>query len=208
MIRLHTLMVVFCITLAAMPADLLAQFGNSTSGVDPRTRRAWREQAVASVGPIARDFVEMYGDEAVAALFSCSRPVAVKLAQFYASGDLGMLPRPRDLLLAIARPGCGDDVTVWAIGHAAELADRDAFDAYLMNPLEYAMGLKSLEAGAADTRARRLQHAAEQMRPGAQPLVNGWEEMAPETKLCITGGVFLIGVVAIVMWRRRRAAAF
>ena len=207
MIRLHTLIGVLCVALAVSPADLFAQFGNSAPGADPRTRRALREQAVASVGPIARDFVETHGDEAVAALFACSKPVAVKLAQFHASGDLGRLPRPRDLLLAIARPGCGDDVTLWAISHAAELADRDAFDAYLINPLEYAMGLKPLATGAAEMRARRLQQAAMPIRPEAQPSVNGWENMAPETKLCITGGVFLIGAAAIVMWRRRQAAA-
>ncbi len=207
MIRLHTLIGVFCVAVAASPADLFAQFGNGAPGADPRTRRAAREQAVASVGPIARDFVETYGDEAVAALFACSRPVAVKLAAYHASGDLGKLPRPRDLLLAIARPGCGDDVTLWAIGHAAELADRDSFDAYLINPLEYALGLKPLATGTAEMRARRLQQAAAPIGPVAPPMAKSWEEMAPETKLCITAGVFLIGAVAIVMWRRRQAAA-
>jgi hypothetical protein len=205
MIRLHTL-VVLCVV-AATPAELFAQFGKGAPGADPRTRRAWREQAVASVGPNAREFVETHGDEAVAALFACSRPVAAKLAQFHASGDLGRLPRPRDLLLAIARPGCGDDVTVWAIDHAAELADRDSFDAYLFNPLEYAMGLKALAAGAAEMRARRLQQAAMPVQPEARPFASGWEELAPETKLCITVGVILIGIAAIVMWKRRRAAS-
>jgi hypothetical protein len=205
MIRLHTLMSVLCVAVAASPANLFAQFGNSAPGADPRGRRALREQAVANVGPIARDFVETQGDEAVAALFACSKPVAVKLAQFHASGGLGRLPRSRDLLLTIAHPGCGDDVALWAIGHAAELADRDSFDAFLMSPLEYAMGLKPLAAGAADMRVRRLQQAAMPTRPvPAAPLANGWEQMAPETKLCITGGVFLIGVAAITMWRRRQ----
>lgn len=84
MIRVTTLIGVLCVAVAASPADLFAQFGNSGPVADPRTRRAWREQAVAKVGPIARDFVETHGDAAVAALFSCSRPVAVKLAQFHA----------------------------------------------------------------------------------------------------------------------------
>jgi hypothetical protein len=208
MIRLHTLIGVLCFAVAASPAHLFAQFGNSAPGADPRTRRAAREQVVASVGPIARDFVETHGDEAVAALFACSKPVAVKLAQFHASGELGKLARPRDLLLAIARPGCGDDVTVWAIGHVGELADRDSFDAYLINPLEYAMGLKPLATGTAEVRARRLQQAAMPIRPVAAPQANSWEQMPPETKLGITGGIFLIGAVAIVMWRRRQAAGW
>jgi hypothetical protein len=206
MIRLTTLIGVLCIATAASPADLFAQFGNRPPGADPRARRAAREQVVASIGPIARDFVETHGDEAVAALFACSKPVAVKLAAFHACGDLAKLPRPRDLLLAIARPGCGDDVTVFAISHVAELADRDAFDAYLINPLEYAMGLKPLATGAAEMRARRLQQAAMPIRSEPQS-ANGWDAMAPETKLCVTGGVFLIGVVAIMLWRRRQAAA-
>lgn len=207
MLRFTTLIGVLCITAATSPADLFAQFGNDVLGADPRIRRAWRERAVAKVGPIARDLVETHGDEAVAALFACSRPVAVKLAQFHASGNLNRLPRPADLLLAIARPGCGDDVAVWAIGHAVELADRDAFDAYVISPLEYAMGLKPLAVGAAEMRAWRLQQIGRPMQPAAPFLSNGWENMAPEARLCITVGALLIGVVAIVIWRRRRAAA-
>lgn len=205
MIRIHTIIGVLCAAVAASPADLFAQFGNSPPAADPRARRVSRERAVASVGPVARDFVETHGDEAVAALFACSRPVAVKLAQFHDGGELGKLPRPRDLLLAIARPGCGDDVALWAIGHAGELGDRDAFDAYMINPLEYAMGLKPLAMGAADMRARRLQLAAMPVRPVAPSWAQSWEDIAPETKLCITGGVLLIGAAAIVMWRRRQA---
>ena len=127
--------------MAASPADLFGQFnpyGNRSNpyapGADPRVRRAYREQAVAVVGPIARDFVETHGEEAVAAIFACSRPVAVKLAEFHASGELGKLPRPRDLLRVIAQPRHGDDVALWAIHHARELTDMDSFDAYLHQP--------------------------------------------------------------------------
>jgi hypothetical protein len=202
--RVCTVISVGCLALAAGPDGLFAQSNFGSPGHDPRARRAWREQAVASVGPVARDFVETQGDEAVAALFACSKPVAVKLAQFHAGGELARLPRPRDLLLAIARPGCGDDVALFAIGHSGELADRDFLDAYLAHPLEYALGLKALEAGAAEVRARRLQQAALATRQAARPALVA-PEMAPETKLAIAGGVFLVGAVAIVMWRRRQA---
>src|ERR1700693_3760970 len=91
--------------LMAPPADLFGQFNPSGSrfdpyapGLDPRVRRAWREKAVAAVGPNARDFVETQGDEAVAAILGCSRPVAVQLVEFYFSGDLNKLPHPRGLL--------------------------------------------------------------------------------------------------------------
>lgn len=210
MIRLHRLVSVLCIALAGSPAGLFGQSNPNAPARDPRARRAWREQAVANVGAVARDFVETHGDEGVGALFACSKPVAVKLANFHASGEMARLPKPRDLLLAIAMPGCGDDVALWAISHGAELTDRDSFDAFLMAPLEYAMGLKTLAAGAAEMRAQRLQ-AAMAVRPAAQPLppppMNGWEGMAPETKLCITGGVVLIGIAAISMWRRKQAGA-
>ena len=97
---------VLCLIMAASPAGLFAQanpYGNISNpyrpGADPRVRRAYREKAVAAVGgPHARDFVETHGDEAVAAIFACSKPVALKLAEFHASGELGKLPRPRDLL--------------------------------------------------------------------------------------------------------------
>ncbi len=127
---------------------------------DPRVRRANRERAVAVVGPCAREFVEALGDDAVAALFACSKPVAVKLAKFHDSGELGKLSKPRDLLYVIAQPRHGDDVALWAIQHAGELNDLDCFDAFLLNPLEYALNLKQLAAGANEVRASRLTAAA------------------------------------------------
>jgi len=135
---------------------------------DPRVRRAYREKAVAAFGPKIRDFVESQGEEGVAALFACTKPVAVKLAEFHTSGELANLPRPHDLLRVIAQPQHGDDVALWAIQHANELADADCFDAYLMSPLDYALGLKHLESGAADARARRLHNSA--ATTTAQPL--------------------------------------
>src|SRR5579871_6545921 len=89
---------------------------------DPRARRALREQAVAYVGVEARSFVETQGDVAAWAVLSCSQSVAQMLVEFHASGRLGLLPRPCDLLLAIARPNHGDDVAQWAMEHAGELA--------------------------------------------------------------------------------------
>ena len=182
MIRRVTWGSVLCLLVAASPADLFAQFnpyGNWSnpygSGADPRVRRAYREQAVAKVGPIARDFVETQGDEAVAAIFACSRPVAVRLAEFHASGEMGKLLRPRDLLRVIAQPRHGDDVALWAIAHAGELADTDSFDAYLLSPLDYALGLKQLATGAADARARRLNQVAMKTTFWAQHLFK-WQK--------------------------------
>jgi hypothetical protein len=201
-----TLVCVSFTLLAAQPARLSAQFnpyGNRTNsyeqGADPRLRRAFRERAVAAVGPVARDFVETHGEEAAAAIFACSKPVAEKLAQWHASGGLGKVPRPRDLLFTIAQPRHGNDVALWAIQHATELTDTDCFDAYLFNPLEYALGLKQLAAGAAEARARRLSPPVTATRQAPFPLTN--EQVT---------GVVVIGffVMLVLLWRRRRAASY
>jgi hypothetical protein len=204
MIRFVTSVSVLWFFMAASPAELFAQFnpyGNRSNpyapGADPRVRRAYRERAVATVGPEAREFVETQGDEAVAAIFACSKPAAVKLAEFYASGEMGKFPRPRDWLRVIAQPGYGDDVALWAIAHAGELTDTDSFDAYLLSPMEYALGLKQLAAGAADARARRLSQAAMTTTAGA---------MTPEAQM---GGLVVLGFLVIIgflLWRRKKSA--
>jgi hypothetical protein len=164
---------------------------------DPRLQRAQREQAVAAVGPVARDLVEMHGADGVLALFACSQPVAVRLAQFHQSGELAKLPRPRDLLRVIAQPRHGDDVALWAIDHAGELADTDSFDAYLINPLEYALGLKPLAEGAAQARARRLHQAS-------APTEFLSREMSSDAKLAIALGLGLLIILALVLWKRKQ----
>jgi hypothetical protein len=202
--RWITFCAVLCFLMAALPVELFGQFnpyGPNPYGpnADPRLRRAHREQAVANVGPKARDFVEAQGDEAVAAIFACSRPVALKLAEFHSSGELGKLPRPRDLLYVIAQPGHGDDVALWAIGHARELSDVDSFDAYVISPLDYALGLKALATGAAEARARRLNQAAMTTRP--------WAALSPDDKrVIVIGGVGVLVVAGIVLLRRRQAS--
>ncbi|HYV37935.1 MAG TPA: hypothetical protein VE988_19780 [Gemmataceae bacterium] len=202
MIRWITFGSVLCLLTVALPADLPAQFnpyGNRVTvygpDADPRVRRAYREKAVAIVGPKGRDFVEAYGDEAVAAIFACSRPVAVKLAEFHSSGEMSKLPRPAGLLLVIAQPRHGDDVALWAIHHAGELADPDSFDAYMLTPLDYALGLKALEQGAAESRARRLHLAA------ATPI-----PLTNDQKLAIFGGVGVVLIVIVWLWRRKQAS--
>jgi hypothetical protein len=200
MIRLFTLGSALCLLMAATPANLFAQISPAQSNpygsdTDPRLRRAYREKAVGIVGTEARDFVESMGDEAVAAIFACSKPVAIKLAAFHMSGDMGKLPRPRDLLRVIAQRQHGDDVALWAMRHAGELTDTDSFDAYLNNPLDYALGLKKLEAGAAEARAGRLNHTA--MKNSA---------LTPDEKLSIVIGAGFLLVLLALLWRRRQSA--
>ncbi len=149
---------------------------------------------MAIVGSNARDFVETQGDEAVAAIFTCSKPVAEKLVEFHISGGLAKLPRPRELLRIIAQPRHGDDVAVWAIDHADELGDADSFYAYLSSPLDYALGLKQLAAGAAELQARRShQTEVTATRPPGQGLT-------------MLVGVGLLSFVGIVLWRHRQSS--
>jgi hypothetical protein len=219
MVRLLTVGCLLCLLLAALPTGLFAQvnpYGNRNtpyaSGADPRLRRAYREKAVAEVGPIARDFVETWGDEAVIALFACSRPVAVMLAEFHASGGMAKFPRPRDLLCVIAQPGHGDDVAVWAMYHAGELADVDSYNAFLISPLDYALGLKKLSAGAAEVRAYRGNQAAPAATPwatAATPSATAAtppEALSGEDRRAIAGAGLLVLVGLVAWWRRRRAS--
>jgi len=204
MMRLFATAGVLCL-LATLPrAGLSAQANHdgtrfvasaaSDQWVGPRLRRAWREKAVAAVGPVARGFVEgPAGDDAVAALLACSKPVAEELAVFYASGELGKLPRPRDLLRVIAQPGNGDEVALFAMHNARELADVEEFDAYLQSPLEYALGLKPLAVGAAEARALRLNAQAAATRP--------WAADAFQV-IAAFGGV--VAMFALLAWHRRR----
>ena len=125
--------------------------------------------------------------------------MAVKLAEFHASGEMGKLPRPRDLLRVIAQPGHGDDVALWAIQHVRELGDIDSFDAYLSSPLEYALGLKPLAAGAAEARARRLHQAAMATTSTAVP---PW--VSERLVIIVSAGVLVL--VAVALWRRKQSA--
>jgi hypothetical protein len=211
MIRRIALGIVLCVLQAAAPAALYGQFnpyaggtGPNRSSADPRYRRSLREKAVAKVGPVARDFVEAMGDEAVAALFAVPAPVGEKLARWHASGELGKLPRPRDLLRVIAWPGHGADVATWAMQHAAELTDVDSFDAYLSMPLEFALGLKPLAAGAAEARARRFSPPPPAPAQGNLPLnLPPWAD----EKVVMFGGVGALIIFALLFFRRRAPRA-
>jgi hypothetical protein len=222
MIRWITFGSVLAFLMGAPPVNVLAQFNPYTnrpgpygSGADLGVRRAQREHAVAYAGPVARDLIDTHGDEAVAAIFACSRSVAAKLASFHASGELGKLPRPRSLLLVIAQPRPGDDVALWAIAHVHELRDVDRFNAFLLHPLHYALGLKQLEAGAAEVRTRRLNQVAFQQPPVAAPHVPpappaaalqvppAPPPLSAEEKLAVAVVAGLMVTVGFVLWRRR-----
>jgi hypothetical protein len=167
---------------------------------DARELRAARERAVATVGPVGRDFVETYGEDAVAAIFACTQPAALKLVEFYSAGGLGKLSRPRELLRAIAKPKHGDEVASWAIAHADELADVDHFEAYLLDPLSYALALKKLDDGAAEvSRFRRYAHDYQTQRAQWASSSPGWRIFG------LVAGV--TAVVLLVRWRTRQSRA-
>jgi hypothetical protein len=168
---------------------------------DAREQRAARERAVAAVGATGRDFVETYGEDAVAAIFACSQPVASQLVEFHSSGGLGKLSRPREVLRVIGYPKHGDEVASWAIAHADALKDADQCDAYLLNPLAYALALKKLGDGATEVREirRYVNEYKAQRAEWASRSSYGWRMFG------LGGGV--TAVVLLVAWRlhQRRA---
>ena len=164
-----------------------------------REKRAERDKAVAYIGEDddSRSFIESC-DEASDAALGCSQPVAAKLAAFHCSGQLGKLPRPRELLSVIAQQGNGNDVALFAIQHGHELEDEPCFSAFVDAPLDFALGLKTLSQGAAEVKARRDGEA----RNGPLVGITDWKPV-----WCI-GGV--AAVIALLLWKirqRRRAAA-
>ncbi len=174
------------ILLAAQPSALFGQSARPgpaarptappvTRYPDPREQRAAREQAVATVGATGRDFVETYGEDAVAAISACSQPVALRLVEFHAAGVLGKLPRPRGLLRLIGEPQHGDEVASWAMAHAGELMDLDYFDAYLIDPLPYALALQKLDL-------RRI--------CGCTAWVAAWRQFS----CCLAGGIVSVAL--------------
>jgi hypothetical protein len=206
------LLLALFLLLLPRPAEALGQY-NPYAPVnaqqDPRVRRALRETAVAYAGENSRGFVEKYGDDAVAAISACSRGGAKKLVEFYASGDLGKLPRPADLLKVIALPGNGDDALLWAIQHARELTDVDNFDAFLLAPLEYAFALKQLEQGAAEARARRLAAQAATTpatpAPGIPTVPPPQPQIPLDNRMLGAAGVGIAVLVLILLWKRRQS---
>lgn len=157
----------------------------------PRAGQQPGNQAVQQGGPSAGTSVDADGDLA-AALFACSPDVAALLADFYDAGGLDSLPEPDDLLDTIAQPGGGDDVALFAIQHSQELADPDAFQAYLKNPRDYVRGQKNLADGAAEVRNSRENQAGtvsrkDLMKAGA--------------------AVLAIPLLCVIVWQYRRPLA-
>lgn len=115
----------------------------------PRELRRRRNECIAYLGgtPAAQEFVEAYGEAAVAAVCACSKPVAVKLVEFHASGGLNKLAKPRELLQAIAGPSCGDDPANWIMANGDQLDTEAKCTVFLRNPLDYSLNLKRLEDG-------------------------------------------------------------
>ena len=116
------------------------------------------------------------------------------LVELYTSGEMSKLPRPRALLGVIGQQGNGDAVARFAINHAGELTDADRFDAFLAEPLEYALDLKQLAEGAAEMQARRRYSAAR--------ITAFWAGLSDREKV---GIVALVVVVGVLVWRSRKS---
>jgi hypothetical protein len=157
--------------------------------VDPRELRNERDRIVAVTGESIRDFVETYGEDAVVAIANCSQDVARKLGDF---PGWKTFPCPGNLLKAIGQPNHGDDVAMWALTHADELSDRDYFDAFVSEPLSYALSLKKLSEGAANV--QRFRAALETAKANRQ---------ASERNKLIFFCALMAGGIFIVRWWKR-----
>jgi hypothetical protein len=167
---------------------------------DARARKAEREACEARVGECCWPLIEAYEDAAVAALTACSPEVGQALCRFYADGNLSRLPEPRDFLVCVGKKGHGSEVAAWAMSHVDELTNNDAFVAYMIEPLEYALELKRISSGTADIRARRLAfEKAIAFDPRAAPALDRLSEWG-------TGPIYVgIGcAILLVFWLSRR----
>ncbi len=175
-------MVLLLVLLA--PVDAAGQF--NPNGLSAYQRRQIREKAVMWAGPESRAFVET-GDEAAVALLACSPLGARKLVAFHESGLLGKVARPTDLLRIITL--YGDNALLFAVQHAGELRDPDRFQAFMATPLDYSLGLKSLDQGVAEARTVNLSYFARSPPWDARTVV-------------FFGGI--AAIAGLVVWRRRR----
>jgi hypothetical protein len=152
----------FCSLILLIPAPLVAQWDpgipyhqQRRNPNDPHLRRELRERAVLMVGEDARQFVETH-ELAARAILACDVFVASCLTTCFNKSDLAKLPNLDGLLVAIAFSGDGNAVALFALEHLSDLADVDHFNAFMSSPVEYSLGLKDLEAGAAPAKADRL----------------------------------------------------
>jgi hypothetical protein len=160
---------------------------------DPRERRALRENAVFRVGDDARALVESdWGDESALALLKVSRVNAAKLVACHASGSLSRTNRPKEILLAVARHG--DDVCEYVTGHADELADMDCCEAFVSDPLTFALGLQKVQSAGQERKSRRLSVPSEMT-------------VHDPTMRNIVIGVVVVVVIGGIWLKRRRSDA-
>ena len=107
-------------------------------------------------------------------------------------------------------------VALWAIHPARDLCDIDGFNADLQSPLQYALGLKQIETGAAEARAYRLNPPAVPPPPMASwaprrrmirrvglvvPIGVGWR--GRQSSICYSP---LDGLEFVVAWKTALAA--
>jgi hypothetical protein len=186
--------------LCPSPPDACGQYPASPPWVmppaDPRERRLLRERAVRFAGPDARFFVEspeIGDDAALALLMMCYRKTATQLAAFYASGEFSTLPRQRDFLRVIAQPDCRDAVALWVIQQSSQLADPEYADVFLASPLEFALGLKPLDAAVIERRQSLAAPAPSETTAGLVP-----------NRKSLVWCAGLVVVIGLFLWRKHR----
>ena len=200
MVKTTTLAALVAALLWAAPVRAAGPYAAGPGGRDdPRALRAAREEVIRKVGgEVARPLVEGHGETAVAALRECSPEVGRKLCEWANTGALDKLPRPDDVLQAVAQPNAGDDVALWVIEHGEkELADSDALGAFCNNSLDVALGLQPLGKLTAAYRANRLSPGNQTERPSS-PQQAGASALAALPDWVVPAGVVLAAVLVVV----------
>ena len=160
--------------------------------VDPRTRRANREKAVAIVGSKGATSWKLRVTRRSPPSSPARSRWRKSWSRFGISGGWPNFPG-RENCFASSPSRATARRCLWAIDHADELGDADSFYAYLLGP-DYALGLKQLAAGAAEPHARRShQTEVTATRPPGQGLT-------------MLVGVGLLSFVGIVLWRHRQSS--
>jgi hypothetical protein len=185
--------------------ELFAQsnYSGTTSASEAIRLRSTRESAVAHCGLTiaARNLVESeeFGNEAAKAILNCSRESGSRLAEFFQSGGLSKLARPKELLVLISQQSDADDIVKWIIDHQSDLTDKDAVDAFIEEPTTFVLSLRKIATAAQERKAKRLENDAE--RSGF-----GWSIGKPTAsdRRTITGCAIIAGLVVLARWLWKR----
>lgn len=158
-------------------------------------RKEARDQVLRSVGKDALTFTKKYGDLGIASLQQCSPESGKKLVALFNAGEFGKLKNPRAVLEAVRQHG--DPAAAWLSEYHEKLADPEALECWVKNPLEFVFDLKDVEQAAEELRASRKFF----LPPWLGAISAEWNGPS------IVIGVLVVFLLVSVFWKRKPAAS-